>query len=84
MTTDSKHDLPIAENLLARDFTPAPPDRDWSRDITYIATDEGSLYLAAMTDLIGDHAPTKSLWESLKVGDCMARSSPPSARRRMK
>ena len=41
VTTDSKHDLPIAENLLARDFTPAAPDRVWSSDITYIATDEG-------------------------------------------
>ena len=51
VTTDSKHDLPIAENLLARDFTPAAPDRVWSSDITYIATDEGWLYLAAVIDL---------------------------------
>jgi putative transposase len=36
-TNDSKHDLPIAENLLARDFTPEAPDRVWSSDITYIA-----------------------------------------------
>ena len=51
VTTDSKHDLPIAENLLARDFTPAAPDRVWSSDITYIATDEGWLYLAGIKDL---------------------------------
>jgi putative transposase len=51
VTTDSKHDLPIAQNLLARDFTPAAPDRVWSSDITYIATDEGWLYLAAVIDL---------------------------------
>ena len=51
VTTDSKHDLPIADNLLARDFTPAEPDRVWSSDITYIATDEGWLYLAAVIDL---------------------------------
>ena len=42
VTTDSRHDLPVAENLLSRDFTPAAPDRVWSSDITYIATDEVS------------------------------------------
>lgn len=51
VTTDSKHDLPIAENLLAREFAPTQPDRVWSSDITYIATDEGWLYLAAVIDL---------------------------------
>jgi putative transposase len=51
VTTDSKHDLPIAENLLARDFQPPAPDRVWAGDITYIATDEGWLYLAAVIDL---------------------------------
>jgi len=48
VTTDSRHDLPVAPNLLARDFTPSAPDRVWSSDITYIATDEGWLYLAAV------------------------------------
>ena len=51
VTTDSKHDLAVAPNLLARDFSPAAPDRVWSGDITYIATDEGWLYLAAVIDL---------------------------------
>ena len=51
VTTDSKHDLPIAENLLARDFTPVAPDRVWSSDITYIATAEGWLYLTVVLDL---------------------------------
>jgi len=51
VTTDSKHSLPVAENLLARDFTPEAPDRVWSSDITYVATDEGWLYLAAVIDL---------------------------------
>ncbi len=51
-TTGSKHDLAVAPNLLARDFSPAAPDRVWSGDITpYIATDEGWLYLAAVIDL---------------------------------
>ena len=51
VTTDSKHSLPVAENLLARDFTPSEPDRVWSSDITDIATDEGWLYLACVIDL---------------------------------
>jgi putative transposase len=51
LTTDSKHDLAVAPNLLARDFDPGAPDRVWSGDITYIATDEGWLYLAAVIDL---------------------------------
>ena len=41
----------MAENLLARDFSPSAPDRVWSSDITYIATDEGWLYLACVIDL---------------------------------
>ena len=51
VTTDSRHSLPIAPNLLARNFNPQAPDRVWSSDITYIATDEGWLYLAAVIDL---------------------------------
>ena len=51
VTTDSRHDLPVAENLLARDFRPAAPDRVWSSDITYIATEEGWLYRVAVIDL---------------------------------
>jgi transposase InsO family protein len=51
VTTDSKHGLPIAENLLARDVTPMAPGRVWSSDITYIATEEGWLYLSAVIDL---------------------------------
>ena len=50
-TTDSRHDLPIASNLLARDFNPSAPDLVWSGDITYIETDEGWLYLGAVIDL---------------------------------
>jgi putative transposase len=51
VTTDSQHKLPIAPNLLARDFTPKSPNQVWSSDITYIATGEGWLYLAAVIDL---------------------------------
>ena len=48
---DNSHGLPIAPNLLARDFSPATPDAVWTSDITYVATDEGWLYLAAIIDL---------------------------------
>jgi len=50
-TTDSRHDLPIAPNLIARDFTAPAPNRVWLADITYIPTAEGWLYLAAVMDL---------------------------------
>ena len=51
VTTDSKHDLPIAQDLLQRNFTADGPNAKWTSDITYIATDEGWLYLAAFIDL---------------------------------
>ena len=50
-TTDSKHALPVAANLLNREFTPAAPNRVWTADLTYIWTDEGWLYLAVVLDL---------------------------------
>jgi putative transposase len=50
-TTDSRHALPVAENLLDRDFAPSQPDQAWSSDITYVWTDEGWLYLAVVLDL---------------------------------
>ncbi len=50
-TTDSKHALPMAPNLLDRQFDVATPGRAWVSDITYIATDEGWLYLAGIKDL---------------------------------
>lgn len=51
VTTDSNHDLPIAPNLLDRQFTVTKPDTVWVGDITYIPTDEGWLYLAVVIDL---------------------------------
>jgi transposase InsO family protein len=50
-TTDSRHGLPVAENVLARDFAPAGPNAAWSADITYIPTADGWLYLAVVEDL---------------------------------
>ena len=51
VTTDSKHQLPIAENVLNRQFSQTAPNQVWVADITYIPTDEGWLFLAAVKDL---------------------------------
>jgi transposase InsO family protein len=51
VTTDSKHNLPVAENLLDRQFYFAGPNQAWVSDITCIWTLEGWLYLAAVIDL---------------------------------
>lgn len=51
VTTDSKHHLPLAPDVVQRRFTPAAPNLVWSGDITYMPTDEGWLYLAAVIDL---------------------------------
>jgi putative transposase len=50
-TTDSRHDLPVAENVLDRDFSPAGPNEAWGADITYLPTADGWLYLAVVEDL---------------------------------
>lgn len=50
-TTDSRHDYPIAPNLLDREFDVLRPNEVFVSDITYIATDEGWLYLATVMDL---------------------------------
>ena len=51
VTTDSRHNLPVASNLLDRNFTPKAPHQVWTSDITYLWTDEGWLYLAIVLDL---------------------------------
>jgi putative transposase len=50
-TTDSKHGLPVAENLLNQRFEATRPNEVWLSDITYIPTEEGWLYLAGHKDL---------------------------------
>jgi transposase InsO family protein len=50
-TTDSNHALPIAPNVLDRAFETRAPNQAWVTDVTYIATDEGWMYLAAILDL---------------------------------
>ncbi|MGY3282487.1 putative transposase [Pseudomonas fulva] len=50
-TTNSKHDLPVAPNLLDRQFNPSGSNKAWVADITYIRTRSGWLYLAVVMDL---------------------------------
>ncbi len=50
-TTDSQHDLPVAEHVLNRQFTQTAANKAWVSDITYIRTNSGWLYLAAVMDL---------------------------------
>jgi len=50
-TTNSRHTLPVADNLLKQDFHATSPGQVWLSDITYIPTDEGWLYLAAHKDM---------------------------------
>jgi len=51
VTTDSKHKLPVAENILDRQFYPTAPNQIWATDITYLWTQEGWVYLAVVIDL---------------------------------
>jgi transposase InsO family protein len=50
-TTDSSHGLPVAPNVLERDFSPSQPNSTWATDITYVWTGEGWLYLDVVLDL---------------------------------
>ena len=50
-TTNSKHNLPVFDNLLQQDFSATAPNQKWAGDITYLWTDEGWLYLAVIIDL---------------------------------
>jgi transposase InsO family protein len=50
-TTDSRHDFPVAENVLNRDFEVTEPNRVWVADITFVPTGEGWLFLAMVLDL---------------------------------
>jgi len=50
-TTNSKHTLPIADNLLNQEFNPSAPNQVWVTDLTYIPTGEGWLYLAGIKDV---------------------------------
>ncbi len=61
VTTDSKPGLPVADNLLARNFTPTAPNPVWTSDITDLWTDEGWLYLAVVLDRFNREVVGRSL-----------------------
>jgi transposase InsO family protein len=69
-TTDSGHDLPVAANVLGRQFQAPRPDRKWACDITYIRTGEGFLYLAAVMDLCSRRIVGWSMAEHLRTELC--------------
>jgi putative transposase len=70
-TTDSRHDLPVAPNLLGRRFAAEQPDTVWLADISYIPTDEGFLYLAAIEDLATREVVGWSMADHLRAGLCV-------------
>lgn len=73
-TTNSNHALPVAPNLLNRDFTASAPNQKWVGDITYLATPEGWLYLAVFIDLYARKVVGWSMGERMTadlVGDAL-------------
>lgn len=66
-TTDSNHNLPIAPNILNRDFYASNPNEKYVGDITYIPTDEGWLYLATVIDLYSRKVVGWSMDDTMKV-----------------
>ena len=65
VTTDSKHKLPVAENLLDQHFQAGEPNKVWLSDITYIPTGEGWLYLASHKDLFTNEIVGYAMGERL-------------------
>ena len=64
-TTDSKHKLPVADNILGQQFKVYEPDTVWVSDITYVPTDEGWLYLAGHKDLFNGESVGYAMGERL-------------------
>jgi len=84
VTTHSRHPLPVAPNVLARQFDRPQPDRAWVTDITYIPTGEGWLYLAVLLDLCSRLAVGWAMSDRLSddltldaLGMALARRRPP-------
>jgi putative transposase len=70
-TTDSRHDLPVAPNLLGRNFAAERPDQVWLADTSYIQTGEGWLYLAAIKDMATREIVGWSMADNLKATLCI-------------
>ena len=65
-TTDSRHTLPVAENVLDRQFEAEVPNARWAADITYIWTRQGWLYLAVVIDLFSRRVVGWSMQETME------------------
>jgi len=65
-TTDSRHTLPVAENILGQQFKITAPNKVWVSDITYVPTDEGWLYVAGHKDLFTGEIVGYAMGERLK------------------
>jgi transposase InsO family protein len=70
-TTDSRHGLPVAPNLLGRRFAADRPDAVWLADLSYLPTGEGWLYLAAIEDLATREIVGWSMADHLRAGLCV-------------
>ncbi|MDP7301828.1 MAG: IS3 family transposase [Pirellulaceae bacterium] len=75
-TTDSAHKLPIAENIVARNFNPKTPNQIWASDITYVRTWQGWLFVAVVLDLFSrrvvgwaaaEHMRTELVTDALRM-----------------
>ena len=74
-TTDSRHDLPVAPNLLEQRFAAEWPDTVWLADLSYLPTDEGWLYLAAIKDMATRQIVGWSMADHLRAGRTVRRRS---------
>ncbi len=86
-TTDSKHSLPVAANLLNQQFEATAPNQIWLSDITYIPTGEGWLYLAAHKDLFSKEIVGYAMSDRIKkelVSQSLCRAISVKNRKRMK
>ncbi|QRK05536.1 IS3 family transposase [Archangium violaceum] len=64
-TTDSRHNQPVAPNILERNFSPGQPNSTWATDITYVGTGQGWLYLAVVMDLFSRKVVGWSMSENI-------------------
>src|SRR5215213_1200540 len=70
-TTDSRHDIPVAPNLLDRNFAAERPDTVWLADISYLPTGEGWLYLAVIEDMASREIVGWSMADHLRAELCI-------------
>ena len=67
-TTQSLHNLPVADDLLGRDFSASEPNQKWVTDITYLTTPDGWVYLASIMDLFSRRIVGWAMDVNMEVG----------------